>query len=38
MPSDRALAATMLGNGVEKIYTLNDSDFRGFEEIEVLKP
>lgn len=35
---DVQLAAIMLGNGVRKICTLNDSDFRGFEELEVLAP
>ena len=35
---DVQLAATMLGNGVRKIYTLNASDFRPFDEIEVLTP
>jgi autotransporter-associated beta strand protein len=31
-------AATMFGNGIRKIYTLNGSDFRHFEGIEVLAP
>jgi hypothetical protein len=35
---DLQLAATMLGNGVGKIYTVNRSDFEPFEEIEVLEP
>ena len=35
---DLQLIATMLGNGVRKIYTFNRSDFELFEEIEVLEP
>ncbi|MBN1396269.1 MAG: hypothetical protein JW959_14695 [Pirellulales bacterium] len=35
---DVQLVAAMLGNGVRKIYTLNHSDFRPFDEIEVLAP
>jgi predicted nucleic acid-binding protein len=35
---DVQLVATMLGNGIRKIYTLNDSDFRPFDEVEVLAP
>ena len=35
---DLQLIATMLGNGVRKIYTFNRSDFDLFEEIEVLVP
>jgi len=35
---DVQLAATMFGNGIHKIYTLNGSDFRQFDEIEVLAP
>jgi hypothetical protein len=35
---DLQLVATMLGNGVRKIYTLNRSDFEPFDEIEVLVP
>ena len=35
---DVQLAATMLGNGVRKIYTVNRSDFEPFGEIEVLAP
>ena len=35
---DVQLVATMLGNGIRKIYTLNDSDFRPFDEVEVLSP
>ncbi len=32
------LVATMLVNGVRKIYTFNVSDFEAFDEIEVLTP
>ena len=35
---DLQLVATMLGNGVRKIYTLNRPDFEPFDEIEVLVP
>ncbi len=35
---DVQLVATMLGNGIRKIYTLNDSDFRPFDQIEVFAP
>ena len=35
---DLQLVATMLGNGVRRIYTYNRSDFEAFEEIEVLTP
>ena len=35
---DHQLAATMLANGVTRIYTYNQSHFRHFEEIEVLTP
>ena len=32
------LAASMLGNGVRRIYTFNRSDFVRFSEVEVLEP
>jgi toxin-antitoxin system PIN domain toxin len=35
---DLQLVATMLGNGVRKIYTFDRSDFEPFGEIEVLTP
>jgi len=35
---DRQLAATMLGNGVTRIYTYNRPDFEILEGIEVLAP
>ncbi len=35
---DLQLIATMLGNGVRKIYTFNASDFAVFNEIEVITP
>lgn len=35
---DLQLVATMLGNGIRKIYTLNRADFEPFDEIEVLSP
>ena len=35
---DVALAATMLANGVRRIYTANVKDFAMFEEIEVINP
>ena len=35
---DLQLIATMLANGVSRIYTYNRSDFEPFEEIEVLTP
>ncbi len=35
---DVQLAATMLGNGVTKIYTFDRSHFERFDEIEVLTP
>lgn len=35
---DRQLAATMLGNGVTRIYTYNRPDFELLEGIEVLTP
>ncbi|MFW6163444.1 MAG: type II toxin-antitoxin system VapC family toxin [Planctomycetota bacterium] len=35
---DLQLIATMLGNGVHRIYTYNASDFEPFDEIEVLTP
>lgn len=35
---DLHLAATMLSNGVQRIYTFNARDFRGLEGIEVIIP
>lgn len=35
---DVQLVATMLGNGVKKIYTFNVTDFEPFADIEVLVP
>lgn len=35
---DLLLIATMLSNGVKKIYTFNTKDFVPFSEIEVLNP
>jgi len=35
---DAALAATMLANGVTRIYTANSADFAMFDEIEVVNP
>lgn len=35
---DLHLVATMLGNGVRRIFTFNTSDFVPFDEIEVLTP
>lgn len=35
---DRQLIATMLANGVRRIYTFNRPDFEGFEELTVLAP
>jgi predicted nucleic acid-binding protein len=35
---DVVLAASMLGNGVRRIYTFNRSDFERFGEVEVLDP
>ncbi|MBN1346341.1 MAG: PIN domain-containing protein [Phycisphaerae bacterium] len=35
---DLQLVATMLGNGVRRVYTFNRSDFERIEEIEVLSP
>ena len=35
---DAALAATMLANGVTRIYTANVRDFAMFEQIEVINP
>jgi predicted nucleic acid-binding protein len=35
---DLFIVATMLGNGVNRIYTFNDQDFSLFTEIEVLRP
>ncbi len=35
---DVVLVATMLGNGVHRVYTFNRQDFEIFEEIEVLRP
>lgn len=35
---DLQLAATMLANGVERIYTFNKADFADFKELTVLEP
>jgi predicted nucleic acid-binding protein len=35
---DLQLAAAMLANGVERIYTYNTSDFEGFKELAVVEP
>lgn len=35
---DLQLVATMLGNGIRKIYTFDRADFEPFDEIEVLIP
>lgn len=35
---DLFLAATMLDNGVKKILTANEGDFKGFDEIEAINP
>jgi predicted nucleic acid-binding protein len=35
---DLQLVATMLANGVRRIYTFNRSDFEVFEELMVLAP
>jgi predicted nucleic acid-binding protein len=35
---DAQLAATLLGNGVTKLYTFNRTDFEHFSSIEVLTP
>lgn len=35
---DLFIVATMLGNGVNRIYTFNERDFILFNEIEVLRP
>jgi uncharacterized protein len=35
---DLQLAATMLANGVQRIYTFNTGDFEGFAELAVLTP
>src|SRR5262249_48891315 len=35
---DTQLVATMLGNGVQKIYTFNTADFQHFPGIQVLTP
>ena len=35
---DTQLVATMLGNGVTKIYTFNTADFQHFTGIQVLVP
>jgi predicted nucleic acid-binding protein len=35
---DAQLAATMLGNGITKLYTFNRTDFERFPGIEVLTP
>jgi hypothetical protein len=35
---DLQLVATMLGNGVRRIYTFNAKDFEPFQELEVIVP
>ncbi len=35
---DIQLVATMLGNGITRIYTFNRNDFAPFAELEVLAP
>jgi predicted nucleic acid-binding protein len=35
---DLQLVATMLGNGIRRIYTFNHGDFEGVADIEVLVP
>ena len=35
---DLQLAAAMLANGVQRIYTYNTSDFEGFKELAVSEP
>ena len=35
---DAQLAATMLGHGVQRIYTFNRQDFERFDELEVIVP
>jgi len=35
---DLQLAATMLANGVQRIYTFNVADFEGFTELVILTP
>lgn len=35
---DLQLVATMLGNGVDRIYTYNRSDFEQIDELEVVVP
>jgi predicted nucleic acid-binding protein len=35
---DLQLAAAMLANGVQRIYTYNASDFEGFKELAVVEP
>ncbi len=35
---DVHLVATMLGNGIKKLYTFNAGDFEDFDEIEVITP
>ena len=35
---DLFIVATMLGNGVSRIYTFNESDFALFTEIETMRP
>lgn len=35
---DALIAATMIENGVDTIYTANEGDFQKFEEIKVINP
>jgi predicted nucleic acid-binding protein len=35
---DLQIVATMLANGVQRIYTFNTDDFEKFRELEVLTP
>lgn len=35
---DLQLAATMLANGVQRIYTFNTADFQGVTELAILQP
>jgi predicted nucleic acid-binding protein len=35
---DALLTATMLGNGIRRVYTFNSADFASFDDIEVLTP
>jgi predicted nucleic acid-binding protein len=35
---DAQIAAIMLASGVKKIFTFNESDFRRFDELDVLRP